>query len=127
VVEGSPRASEQRDDAVRGGWWSLWSEPAGQDRAIIYMSSTHINSTREGWSNDYAFALLYRSLYGGTFRTTHGPRAWTFGLERSWAAVETGPVGAMLGFRTGLMYGYDEELGWLAGDVPVLPFFSRSS
>jgi hypothetical protein len=29
----------------------------------------------------------------------------------------------MMGFRAGLVYGYDEELGWLAGDVPVLPFF----
>ncbi len=115
--------TEQAEETSRGAWWSLWSEPAGQDRVILYMTSVHIDSDREGWSNDQAFALVYRSVYGGTFRTTHGPRGWALGLERSWASVESGPVGATMGFRTGLVYGYDEELGWLAGDVPVLPFF----
>jgi hypothetical protein len=29
----------------------------------------------------------------------------------------------MLGFRTGLVYGYDERLGWVAGKYPIIPFF----
>ena len=32
-----------------------------------------------------------------------------------------GLVGVMLGFRAGLLYGYDERLGWIAGKVPIIP------
>jgi hypothetical protein len=123
VGPGEVAAQEEQEDAGRS-WWSLWSVPAGRDRVIPFMTSAHVHSdTREGWSNDLAFALIYRSVYGATFRTSHGPRAWTLGLERSWLSRDSGAFGSMLGFRAGLMYGYDEELGWLAGDVPVLPFF----
>ena len=103
-------------------WWALWTVPARQDRLLLGMTTVHIDSDREGWQNDYALGLVVRSVYTATFVTTHGDRALTAGFERAWFSVESGPHAFWVGFRAGLMYGYDEELGWLAGAIPVLPY-----
>lgn len=114
-------SSEVAGDTGRA-WWSAWTEPATEDRIIWGMWTVHVNHLDEGWSNDRTFALIHRGLYAATFRTTHGPRAYTVGFERSWLSAQRGPLGGMLGFRTGLVYGYDGRLGWMAEKYPVLPF-----
>jgi hypothetical protein len=86
------------------------------------MWTLHLDHLDEGWSNDGTVAVIYRGYYGGTFQTTHGPRGWTAGFERLWLSSDWGFIGAMLGFRTGLVYGYDRRLGWLADKYPILPF-----
>jgi hypothetical protein len=103
-------------------WWTLWTRASDRDRLIGAMWTLHLHHLDEGWSNDGAVALVYRGLYGGTFETTHGPRAYSVGLERSWLSRDWRWAGAMLGFRTGLVYGYDGRLGWLAEKYPILPF-----
>lgn len=113
--------SAQGDYALRA-WWSLWSRPSAQDRAIVYMTTIHAGHLDEGWSNDEALGVVWRGLYAGTFRTTHGPRGWSLGLERSWVEGAKGPLDGGVGFRTGFVYGYDHRLGWLADEYPVLPF-----
>ena len=104
-------------------WWSLWTVPARHDRLLLGMTTYHIgDEDREGWQNDYAIGLVARSVFAATFVTTHGDRALTAGFERAWFSAASGPHALWVGFRAGLMYGYDEELGWLAGAVPVLPY-----
>lgn len=130
-----PRGSSSTDHAARGHqeaatvdsatprrWWTVWSRPSERDRLIGAMWTLHIHHLDRGWSNDGTVALVYRGLYAGTFQTTHGPRAYTIGFERSWLSQQWNWAGAMLGFRTGLVYGYDGRLGWLAEKYPVLPF-----
>jgi len=111
-----------QDDYARRAWWSLWSLPSQQDRAIVFMTTIHAGHLDEGWSNDEALGVIWRGLYAGTFQTTHGPRGWSIGLERSWVDEKAGPFDMGLGFRTGWVYGYDQRLGWLAEEYPVLPF-----
>ncbi|MDX1494911.1 MAG: hypothetical protein R3253_12660 [Longimicrobiales bacterium] len=111
----------QGDDSPRE-WWNLWSEPSPAHRIIWGMWTTHLNRENDPWQNDRTVGVVYRGFYAATFRTTHGPRAYTAGVERSWASVSAGPVAAMLAFRSGLVYGYDRRLGWLAEAVPILPF-----
>lgn len=103
-------------------WWALWTRASDRDRLIGAMWTLHLHHLDEGWSNDGTVALIYRGLYAATFETTHGPRAYSVGLERSWLSGDWRWAGAMLGFRTGLVYGYDDRLGWLAEKYPVLPF-----
>ena len=103
-------------------WWSLYSTASDRDRVLWAMWTLHVHQLDEGWSNDKAITAIYRGLYAGTFRTTHGPRAYSIGLERSWLSTRGSTLGAMLGFRAGLVYGYDGRLGWLAEKYPVLPF-----
>ena len=103
-------------------WWTAWSYRSAENRIIWAMWTLHINHVDDGWSNDAALALIWNGYYGATFETTHGPRGWTLGFERSWWADQWGPVGAMLGYRAGLVYGYDRRLGWMAQLYPILPF-----
>lgn len=102
-------------------WWTMWSEASTEDRLLWGMWTVHLHHLDEGWSNDRAGAVIYRGFYAVTFRTTHGPRAYSVGLERSWLSASRGPIGGMIGYRTGLVYGYDGRLGWMAEKYPILP------
>jgi len=116
-----PAAGQEQDDGERR-WWNLGTEASEHDRLILGMWTIHINHMDEGWSNNGAVVAIHRGFYGATFRTTHGPRAISFGVERSWATGTAESLGGMLGFRAGLVYGYDGRLGWVAEKTPVLPF-----
>lgn len=110
--------AESQDDRR---WWNVWSQPSPEDRLIVGMWTTHLNREKDGWQNDRAVALVLDGFYGVTFRTTHGPRAYSLGVERSWVSGSAGALTGMLGFRTGLVYGYDGRLGWVAEKYPILP------
>lgn len=102
-------------------WSNLWSTESTTDRLVFGVWSLHVHHLEDGWSNDSAVGLAHRSLFAATFATTHGGRAWIAGIERQWASAQSEPIQAMLGFRIGLVYGYDGELGWLADATPILP------
>ncbi len=111
-----------REEAEARRWYNLGSLPSHEDRVVWGMWTTHLNREDDGWQNDRALGVVYHGWYAATFRTTHGPRAISVGLERTWVSTDEGPAMAMVGFRTGLVYGYDERLGWAAELSPVLPF-----
>ncbi len=121
IALGAPVDPAEAQEGERD-WYTLWSLPSDQHRVVWGMWTTHLNRENDGWQNDRALAVVYRGLYAATFRTTHGPRALSVGIERMWARTDPGPVVGMVGFRTGLVYGYDERLGWAAEMTPVLPF-----
>lgn len=121
VVPAVAPATHPGDGGGRA-WWNVWSEASTEDRVLWGMWSTHLNRENDIWQNDQILALIYRGLYAGTFRTTHGPQAYSLGVERSWAQGSAGPLFGMVGFRGGLVYGYDRRLGWVAEKYPVLPF-----
>ena len=103
-------------------WWYLWSRASQEDRVLGAMWTIHLNHLDDGHSNDSLYGLIWRGGYVAAFDTTHGGRGYTIGVERDFVSGSLGPLGAMLGFRTGLVYGYDGELGWMAEALPVLPF-----
>lgn len=119
---GSLEAQERTDAESERRWWNLWSQASTEDRLIWSMWTMHLYDLGGGIQNDRAVALIYRGSYAATFRTTHGPRGYTLGVERSWASGARGPFWGMIGFRSGLVYGYDHRLGWLAERFPILPF-----
>lgn len=119
--EGSAAEAEQVSGEPRH-WWMGWSKPSRQNRLLPAMWTLHIHHVDDGLSNDSLLGVVYDGLYAATFQTTHGPRAYTVGLERQWVSVDRGAIGGMLGFRTGLVYGYDGRLGWMAEALPILPF-----
>ena len=118
----APDASIDQSAAARP-WWLLWSRTWRQDRVLWAMWTLHIHHADEGLSNDDLWGVMYRGGFAATFITTHGPRGYSLGLERKWVSSERGPLAGMLGFRTGLVYGYDERLGWVAGKYPIIPIF----
>lgn len=124
ALSGPASLAAQADDAMTDDrrWWNVWSHRSEEDRLIAGMWTTHLNRDKDGWQNDRAVALILDGFYGATFRTTHGPRAYSLGVERSWLSGSAGSLTGMLGFRTGLVYGYDGRLGWAAEKYPILPF-----
>lgn len=123
AAQGDSDGLQERSDEADGRrWWNVWSEPSPEDRMLWGMWTTHLNRDDDGWQNDRILALIYEGFYAATFRTTHGPIAYTVGVERSWVEGSAGPLFGMVGFRSGLVYGYDGRLGWVADKYPVLPF-----
>ncbi len=108
--------------AARSPWGLLRSKTSGQDRVLWAMWVLHMGAVGDGLSSTRLVGMVYRGGFAATFITTHGRRAYTMGLERKWVSGEWGPLAGMLGFRTGLIYGYDERLGWIAEKYPILPF-----
>ena len=106
----------------RGPWWTLWSTPTPHDRVLAGMITTHLYNLDELPTNNNAIGVMYRGVLGATFITTHGPRGLVAAIERSWFEGTFGPARTMFGFRTGLVYGYDERLFALAGKTPILPY-----
>lgn len=121
-VEATPSVVSVQPVEGRGEWWTLWSRPSTHDRFIVGMSSFHIFYAGNGWANNQALGIVAKGLFGATYINTYQDRGWTAGFERSWLEGRKGPFTGMIGFRAGLMYGYGEDLGWLAEYVPVLPF-----
>ncbi len=128
IGAGGIKASAQAPDAdidqsaATRPWWLLWSRTSRQDRVLWAMWALHIQNVDGGLSNAGLAGVIYRGGYAATFITTHGLRAYSLGLERKWVSGERGPLAGMLGFRTGLLYGYDGRLGWMAEKYPILPF-----
>ena len=125
ATHASAQAPEAGSDqnAVTRPWWLLWSRTSQQYRVVPAMWTLHIHHVDDGISNDHLLGVIYRGGFAATFVTTHRPRGYALGVERDWVSGERGPLTGMLGLRTGLVYGYDERLGWVAGKYPIIPFF----
>ncbi len=65
--------------------------------------------------------LQHGTFFVLTFVNSYDRQTVAAGVERSWIDGSWGPLGGMLGFRLGLVYGYDEELLDVAGRIPVIP------
>ena len=66
--------------------------------------------------------VQFRGLFVFTCVNSFDERTYAVGLERAWGGARRGAFGAMLGFRVGLIHGYDTELFEIAGETPILPF-----
>lgn len=119
--EDIPAAVDAGDDGGRR-WWNAWSGPSSHDRLYLGLWSAHtFESDFPDFFSNRALGLQYSSLFGVSFVNSYGDRSLAVGAERSWLRWSAGPLHTMLGFRAGLIYGYDEKLVSVAGLTPVLP------
>jgi hypothetical protein len=104
-------------------WWTLWSTNSGQDRIFLGMWTFHpFGDDPYPRESNNGFGVQYRSVFAFTCVNSFERRTYALGVERVWTEARRGPFGAMLGFRVGLIHGYDTELFRVAGETPVLPF-----
>lgn len=68
------------------------------------------------------FGGLYGHWFGATFVNSYDERAFILGIERNWFDTQRGRAGFGVGYRVGLITGYDERLVDVARHTPVLPF-----
>jgi hypothetical protein len=121
----SPPADSSSDSLASGQkhrsvWQKLAGRPA-QGAAYFSWQTLHLRKTRDGVEEQHFFGATVRGFHAGTFMTSYDDRAYVVGLERVWLRGEGLGFSAQAGYRIGLMYGYTDELTWLAGRTPILP------
>ena len=92
------------------------------DRVVLGMWSLHLRRLHWGLEYNGTFGLSHRNVFAATFITTHDERGFSVGLDRAWGRARWGPLEAMVGFRAGLVYGYDERLEHIGHLSPILPY-----
>lgn len=102
-------------------WWAGIRGERTPDRLYAGLWTLHLQRTEDGLSQHHLLAFGWRGMYFGTFVNTHGNRTWALALARSAVAMEGTEAGFSLGYRIGLMAGYDERLARVAGRWPAIP------
>jgi len=85
------------------------------------MWTTHLANPRRGIDSNWLVAVGWRGLYGGTFVNSYGGRSFAAGIERSVSRRDGDGWSRGVGYRLGIVSGYDERLLPLAARTPVLP------
>jgi len=92
--------------------------------ASIYigMWTSHFRHFHEGLAQNWLVGFGWKGYYAGTFINSYGKRAFAAGIERIVTrGASGGGVVPMLGYRLGLISGYDSRFLAIAGKTPVLP------
>jgi hypothetical protein len=85
------------------------------------MWTMHLRDDVVALDNNWAIGIASHGFFGATFLNSYGRRAYTAGLQRTIFSTEPARFGASLGFRLGLVSGYDGRFMRIARDTPVLP------
>lgn len=131
---GGERAGEERpaaelpgdtvpDPSPEGGGFSILGRRAQGPRLIGGMWTLHpfaISFPRV--EETHGVGLLWRGWFGTTFVNSHGNRALAAGVERVWWEPSFRFLSFGVGYRAGLVTGYDDRLLSWADDVPAVPF-----
>lgn len=95
--------------------------PSGALRVYVGMWSTHFRDLNRGLRNNWLVGFGWRGMYGGTFTNSFGNRSFTAGIQRTVARGHDATVVPSVGFRVGLVSGYDKRFISIASRTPVLP------
>lgn len=107
----------------RSGWARLVGRRESRTRAIAGVWALHPFEPQFPeleWTRGFGF--VWDQWLGATFINSYGSRGFIGALERHWWMPSAGPVDFGVGYRMGVVTGYDERLFELAGQTPVLPF-----
>lgn len=108
--------------APRTAWAQGEAEhQSGPSRLYVGMWTTHLRELDRGVDSNHLVGVLFRGFYGATFINSFGDRAVTAGIQRV-LTPRPWTDGLALGYRAGLITGYDERFLSIAGWAPVIPF-----
>lgn len=112
-------------DHINGWAKKIWGTPSPEPMLALGMWSYHLKHESEDMDNsrNNLIGFSYKGLFGATFVNSENRRSYAVGIQRYWV---TEPLKAdftwQLGYRLGLVYGYDDKLGRIATITPVVPF-----
>lgn len=113
---------------------SVWASPTGEPEADpdtpaafhtrIYfgMWTSHVRDPGGGLDANSLIGLAFHGFYGATFTNSYGERSVAAGIQRSFTSPKDGSLTTALGYRVGLVTGYDQRFLGVAGKTPALPF-----
>lgn len=93
-------------------------------RIYVGMWTWHMKDPRRPIDNNWLVGIVYRGFFAGTYLNSFGKRAYTGGIQRSFARLGEGRTRAWFGFRVGAVSGYDGRFMGVAHKTPVLPIAS---
>jgi hypothetical protein len=114
-------ASARQADAMPPPAENAGAEETADPRLYFVMWTIHFRDLDRGLDNNWLLAISWGGFYGATFINSFGKRAYSAGVQRDVARWNSGIVSLGLGYRAGVVTGYDERLFPLAGKTPVLP------
>ena len=106
-------------------WSKLWGKPEPRPILGLGMWSYHLKHESQDMDNSRndLIGFSYRGLFAATFINSENRRSYAAGVQRYWLTDPLTPdLSWQLGYRLGLIYGYDEKLGHFASVSPVIPF-----
>lgn len=90
-------------------------------RLYVGMWTSHLRNVKAGVDNNWLLGVQWRGMFGGTFVNSFGKRSFTAGIQRTFHGTDEDRNAATLGYRLGLVTGYDERFLPVAARSPVLP------
>lgn len=95
--------------------------PSRALRIHVGLWTSHLRDLGRGLESNWLLGVGWRGVYGGTFVNSFGQRAFAAGVEKPWVRRDEGRVGRGVGYRLGVVTGYDDRFLGLAGKLPILP------
>ncbi len=90
-------------------------------RLYLGMWTFHFRWQESGIKRNPVLAFSWNGIFVGTFVNTYEDRSFTAGYQGEILTAQLGEVRLGLGYRAGLLSGYDERLHPFAGRSPVFP------
>ena len=90
-------------------------------RLHLGLWTLHLRYPDRGLENNWLVGVSVGKVYGATFVNSFGDRAYTAGFQDVVLRWGTGRLSVGLGYRAGVVTGYDERFLRIARKLPVLP------
>lgn len=123
AVVPAPAQAQDADGIRRSAWSAVIGERTHRRRltaAIWAMHPYDPQFPELDWTGGLAFS--WSQWFLASFVNSYDERSFMAGIERTWAQGVVGYLELGVGYRAGVVTGYDERLLSLAGHTPVLPF-----
>ena len=111
--------------ADNGGWQKIFGQIEPRPMLGLGMWSYHLKHESEDMDNSRNDLLGFsdKGYFIATLINSENRRSFAAGIQRYWLRKELAPDWTyQLGYRLGLVYGYDRKLGKYAAHIPVVPF-----
>lgn len=106
-------------------WETLFGKVEPRPMLGLGMWSYHLKHESQNFDNSRndLVGLSYDGYFLATLVNSENRRSYAAGVQRYWLTKNLKPdLMYQLGYRLGLIYGYDRKLGKYAAHVPVVPF-----
>lgn len=117
------RGTESSIDGASPGWGGVFGAPFSRPHVIVGAWALHPFEPQFpelDWSA--GFGVKSHQWLFATFVNSYDRRSFIAALERYWWVGDFGDLSVGVGYRAGVITGYDEELIALAGKTPLMPF-----
>ncbi|WP_119343631.1 hypothetical protein [Facilibium subflavum] len=127
-LEKNGESTKSQDDQILGvnykDFWQFLKGTQPDNAVYLGMFTWHFNPQSrqdDRWSNNL-IGGLYKSIFVGTLLNSFSDRAFVFGIQRNVYTDQLSQNMQMnIGYRLGLITGYDERMSEFAKYSPVLP------